>query len=161
MADYWTHLSFEIEFPDETVAAKALAAIEGWAAALRPDWYEDEPAQSEESPAVPESLAQYREDFLGVQMEREGARIWVHDDGGGPNVDMLAAVIQEAFKQFHPTGQVGFEWSNDCTKPRLDAFGGGAMMIWADDVMSVNTCELLAQFEKARSTPPAAPTAEH
>ena len=35
------------------------------------------------------------------------------------------------------------EWSNDCSKPRVDAFGGGAAFITARKIKSINTGEWL------------------
>jgi len=38
---------------------------------------------------------------------------------------------------------VEFEWSNDCSKPRVDAYGGGAVIITARKIKSMSTTEWL------------------
>lgn len=47
--------------------------------------------------------------------------------------------MQEYLRRFHPDGFVTFAWSDSCSKPRLDEFGGGASFITADavELMSV------------------------
>ena len=43
------------------------------------------------------------------------------DDG----VDEVRVFIQHLLQRFDPEGRVTFQWSHDCTKPRLDAYGFG------------------------------------
>jgi hypothetical protein len=38
---------------------------------------------------------------------------------------------------------VTFEWSHDCSKPRVDAYGGGAAIITAKRIKTMSTCEWL------------------
>ena len=41
--------------------------------------------------------------------------------------------------QFDPRGSASLEWSHACSKPRTDAFGGGAAFISARNINSLST----------------------
>jgi hypothetical protein len=58
-------------------------------------------------------------------------------------MDALCAFIQHLLQKFDPRGRVEFEWSHDCSKPRVDAYGGGAAIITAKRIKSMSTCEWL------------------
>lgn len=64
-------------------------------------------------------------------------------------MDAVGAFIRHLFQKFNPRGQVGFAWSDDCTQPRTDAFGGGAAFITAHDIKTFNTTQWLAQQSSA------------
>jgi len=40
---------------------------------------------------------------------------------------------------------VTFEWSHDCSKPRVDAYGGGAAVITAQEIKTMSTAAWLNQ----------------
>jgi len=148
MADYYTHLSFEAEFPTAAIASQALASIETWRDRLFQD-ADEVPANNAAEP-LPEQLQQFDGECLGVEVSVEDNRLWVRDEGGGPHVDLLAAMLQEILRRHHPSGTIEFEWSCDCSKPRLDAFGGGAIAVWSDDMKWSTTARLLEQFREER-----------
>jgi hypothetical protein len=155
MADYFTRISFMVDLPSETLAQQALASIESWRTALYPETIDADAvdavdAVGAEATALPERLRPFVGECLGVEIRAEGHGLWVHDDGGGPHLDLLAACLQEVLAQYHPTGVIEFEWANDCSKPRLDAFGGGAVAIWSDDMKWGQTSRLLEQFRAER-----------
>jgi hypothetical protein len=49
--------------------------------------------------------------------------------------------IQHLLQRFDPASHATLEWSNDCSKPRMDAFGGGAAIITAKKIKSMSTGE--------------------
>lgn len=59
------------------------------------------------------------------------AQLWICDDGGSPNIDAVAALIQRLLPAALP---VGFEWSHDCTQRHTDAYGGGWCLITQDKI---------------------------
>jgi len=67
--------------------------------------------------------------------------VWLHSSDGG--IDAACAFIQHLLGRFTPEGHVTLEWSNDCSKPRVDAFGGGAALITARKIKSITTRECL------------------
>jgi hypothetical protein len=47
-------------------------------------------------------------------------------------------VIQLFLRQFRPEAIVTFRWSESCSKPRLDAYGGGVYAITAENKGALN-----------------------
>lgn len=132
MADYYTHFSFEIPklHKGET------------------EWLKAEIKRRQEiidENDFPLFDAEYSFDPDGT--------LWLHDSEGC-NLDNLALFVQEFIKQFRPKAIFGFEWSNDCSKPRLDAYGGGAVVITASHIYWINTSSWISktikQIEKRR-----------
>jgi hypothetical protein len=64
---------------------------------------------------------------LSIQTEGR-SELWIHDDCSGDPERVIAFVLLCA-EQFDLKGLWGFEYANTCSKPRLDAFGGGAHVI--------------------------------
>ena len=85
---------------------------------------------------------------FGFQIEtgKDSFSAWIHDDMLG-NVDAVADFVQCFLKRFRPNECWGMEWSNSCSKPRTDAYGGGAIFVTAKKVESSLTCQWLADME--------------
>ncbi len=58
----------------------------------------------------------------------EGSSLWIHDDGNG-DVEAVIRFVLRLAEEFDLTGLWGFQYSLTCSRPRLDAFGGGAHAI--------------------------------
>ncbi len=58
-------------------------------------------------------------------------------------IDALCSLIQHLLQKCDPKSHVTFEWSHDCSKPRLDAYGGGAAFITAQEIKTVSTAAWL------------------
>ncbi len=76
----------------------------------------------------------YREDggYPGFQVEVDhehgpGA-LWIHSDEYGEPEHVIRFVLRCA-EALNLQGCWGFTWSQSCSKPRLDSFGGGAHVI--------------------------------
>ncbi|MBA3911837.1 MAG: hypothetical protein C0524_18660 [Rhodobacter sp.] len=111
MADYFTHFSCLL---DVGCPEKALRAIDFFVA-LR-----DEDDKSEEP--------QFHGFDLSVQDGPESGVLWIHDDESG-DVEAVIAFILRLAEELELSGLWGFEHSTTCSRPRLDAFGGGAHVI--------------------------------
>jgi hypothetical protein len=59
---------------------------------------------------------------------QEGPSLWIYSDGYG-QVKGTADFVEAFLGKFRPNECLGFEWANTCDKPRLSAFGGGAVLI--------------------------------
>jgi hypothetical protein len=70
-----------------------------------------------------------------------GWGLWMHSDSGGMNA--VGAFIQHLLQRFDPEGYATLEWSSDCTEPRVDGYGGGASVITAERIKSINTDQWL------------------
>jgi hypothetical protein len=140
MADYYTHFSLILELPDEAAQAYALNLAQQ-AADTR--FGEDPPELPQDFPA---SLVDVLE-IWNFETEAQGSlepgkyAVWLHSCNGG--IDAVCELIRHLLKKFNPTGRVEFEWSNDCSKPRTDAYGGGAAIITAKKIKSMTTGEWL------------------
>ena len=87
----------------------------------------------------------------------DGPGLWLHSTDGG--VDAVCAFIQHLLERFDPAGSVSLEWSNDCSKPRTDAFGGGAALITAKKIKSISTGQWLdRQIVRLPKPPKKGPT---
>jgi hypothetical protein len=132
MADYYTKFSLvlALKHPQHQQYAIELAAQ---AHAYRA---EDQPVPDH----FPAHLAEFLEAWsFETELEQEG--LWLHSEEGG--IDAVCAFIQHLLAQFDPQGNVSFEWSNDCSKPRVDAYGGGAAFITAYEIKTLSTGEWL------------------
>jgi hypothetical protein len=147
MADYFTNFSLVLELPDQSAQEYALKVAKE-AADMR--FGEDPP---ELPPNFPASLVEVLEIWL-FETEAQGSlepgkyEVWLHSSDGG--IDAVCEFIRHLLKKFNPTGRVEFEWSNDCSKPRTDAYGGGAALITARKIKSMTTYEWLRKQTAAR-----------
>jgi hypothetical protein len=91
-------------------------------------------------PDFPESLKDVIEDWtFEVADVPEG--IWFHTDCGG--IDAACAFVQHLLQKFNSPACVTFEWSHDCSHPRFNAFGGGAAIVTATEIKTLNTSDWL------------------
>jgi hypothetical protein len=132
MADYFTRLSLILPLANEAAQHYALEL----AAAARRHCSEDEPLPSD----FPDCLAEVMEDWH-FETEKDGEGIWLHSDYGG--IDAVCALIQHLLRKFDPKGCAKFEWSHDCSKPCVDAFGGGAAVVTASEIKTMSTTQWL------------------
>jgi len=137
MADYFTNFSVVLPLPDEAAQRYALDL----ANEARRAQQGDEPSEK-----LPDSIQEVIEDWQ-FETDAESADgkwgLWLHSEYGG--IDAVCAFIQHLLQKFDPKVRVALEWSNDCSKPRLDAFGGGAAFITATEIKTMNTSAWLRQ----------------
>ncbi|MBL8579737.1 MAG: hypothetical protein KIT25_05495 [Enhydrobacter sp.] len=108
MADYFTHFSCLLDVGTPENAVRAL------------ELYDNTPED--------EDGLRFSEGFnLSIQTEG-GSGLWIRDDCSGDPERVIEFVVLCA-EEFDLKGLWGFEYANTCSKPRLDAFGGGAHVI--------------------------------
>jgi hypothetical protein len=111
MADYFTHFSCLLEVGTPDKAARALGLFQG----LR------EADQDADEPEIA--------DFYIVRQDApEGSSLWIHDDEHG-DVEAVIRFVLRLAEDLDLTGLWGFQYALTCSRPRLDAFGGGAHVI--------------------------------
>ena len=137
MADYYTNLSLQVRLPDEAAQTYALELHEQ-ASRLH---------QGEaDSTGFPAELREFTE-VWSFQTEADRVEdqpgLWIHSQDGG--VDAICAFLQHLLQKFDPEGAVTFEWSNDCSKPRIDAYGGGAAIVTAEEIQTMSTSAWLRE----------------
>ena len=137
MADYFTHFSILFSVPSAEAQSYALQLAE-LAGRVRQD---DEPSDN-----FPKELADVIEDWcFETNADTSGNKpaLWLHSSDGG--IDAVCIFIQHLLQRFDPQGRVTFEWSHDCSKPRTDAYGGGAAIVTATEIKTMSTSEWLNQ----------------
>ena len=110
MADYFTHFSCLLDVGTPQNAARAL------------DLYNalSEEGASEEPPS---------DGFdLSIQPEHGGTTLWLRDDVTG-DPERLIQFVKRCAGEFGLTGRWGFQYANTCSRPRVNAFGGGAHLL--------------------------------
>ncbi|MBM4224647.1 MAG: hypothetical protein FJ167_07615 [Gammaproteobacteria bacterium] len=135
MADYFTNFSLQVRLPDEAAQAYALElhrqGIQLW--------------QGDEVPAdYPAELREHHEDWcfeVEADVVENQPGIWLHSSNGG--IDAVCAFLQHLLQRFKLKEAVTFEWSHDCSKPRTDAYGGGAAVITANEIKTMSTSHWL------------------
>ena len=145
MADYFTNFSLIVPLPTEAAEKYALH-LAGQASSVH------------QGDAMPDDFpAELRDILEDWQFEFEsshpstGSGLWLHSNSGG--IDAVCAFIQHLLERFDPAGHVALEWSNDCSKPRVDAFGGGAAIITATRIKTISTSQWLHRHTAKLQTP--------
>lgn len=112
MADYFTHFScvLDVGSPDKATAALELL---------------DRLHLEEEDADDPE----YSGFALSLQDGPGSSVLWFHDDDGQCDTDGIIRFVLRLAEELDLTGLWGFEVAYTCSRPRLDAFGGGAHVI--------------------------------
>ena len=111
MADYFTHFSCLLDVGTPDKAVRALALFQSLRAA---DQDADDP------------------EVVGFTVARqdapEGSSLWIHDDEHG-DVEAVIRFVLRLAEELELTGLWGFQYALTCSRPRLDALGGGAHVI--------------------------------
>ena len=110
MADYFTHFSCLLEVGTPENAARALDLYN----ALSDD-------NAAEDPPSDEFL-------LSIQPEHGGSHLWMRDDGTG-DPEHVIQFVKRCANEFGLTGLWGFQYATTASRPRVNAFGGGAHVL--------------------------------
>jgi hypothetical protein len=110
MADFFSHFSCVLDVGTPENAARALdlyrAFMEDAAREdVPPDWF-----------------------LLSIQPEHGATQLWMrHEVTGDPQ--QLIIFVQRCAEAFDLAGRWGFQWANTYSRPRVNAFGGGAHVL--------------------------------
>lgn len=160
MADYWTQGSFAFRC---TQSERALLS-EAFAAAqqLASETEAGEPSAALLDAFPPtesgECWSGFRAVFPDPDFPHFGASFIPQDAPDDPaqakvtifgdldfQPEPIAAVIQRCCPATLAAAPIGFEWSDSCSRPRVDAFGGGWCAIHADRIEFESTGERLSR----------------
>ena len=135
MSNYFTNFSLLVPLPDAAALTYALNIAQQASRLNQGD---------EAEPGFPAELQASTEDWcfevVGDVLNNQ-PRLWLHSDSGG--IDAVCDFIQHLLQKFALPEVVTFEWSHDCSKPRIDAYGGGAAIITAKKIKTMSTCQWL------------------
>jgi hypothetical protein len=110
MADYFTHFSCLLDVGAADNAPAALAIHAQMAIDLEAD---DDIAIG----------------FVAAVSSNEPSSLWLADDAGYGEPEHVIAFALRCAEAFDLKGRWGFCWALTCSRPRLDAFGGGAQVL--------------------------------
>jgi len=134
MANYFTHFSFIVPLTSKDQQAYALNLHQQMIAIQ----------QGGEVPeGFPPGLIDVCEDCFYEVAPRSRSEIWLQSMDGG--VDAACAFVQHLLARFQPDNCVTFQWSHDCSEPRVGAYGGGAAIITAREIKTFNTADWLRE----------------
>ncbi len=136
MADYFTNLSLLVPLPNKAAQQYALALADKAGSAVM----QDDPLLDDFPADLRDVIEDWRFETQASSSPNDWS-LWLYSQDGG--VDAVCAFIQHLLQKFDPQGYVTFEWSNDCSKPRVDAYGGGAALVTAQKIKTINTGEWL------------------
>lgn len=146
MADYYTKFSYVLCLPTAEAVSHALdldrqANDAGGEAEGLPAGF---PAE------LKESVVDCGWSFNLAEQPHEGRpALWFcAGEGGGLNAAL--AFTQHLLAKFDPQGYAAIEWGHDCSKPRCDAFGGGAAIVTAKGIKHHHTGDWLAAHRPKR-----------
>jgi len=134
MADYFTNFSVVLPLTKEQ-QEYAVNLVKQLAAHLQ----DDEPLPS----TFPDLFRDETEPWQ-FEVEAEADGLWLHSQYGGQ--DAACEFIQHLLQKFEFAPAVAFEWSHDCSKPRTDAYGGGAAFITQTEIETFSTSEWLQKM---------------
>jgi hypothetical protein len=143
MADYYTEFSFAIPLTSDEQTAWAAEAI-AWLAEPEDREPPEDSDLTRELMSVPDDVGEYVSfraevdaDYTTWDMETRKPVpcpiIWVHSDESG-NPEEAGRFAQAFLRKFDPDGYIGFTYGDTCSKPRIDAFAGGAVFVTAHEV---------------------------
>jgi len=135
MADYFTNFSLVVALKNAEEQQYALDLATKASEGRFPQNEEDAPTD------IPKGLEDVLEEWSFETEKEYNNSIWLHSQYGG--IDAVCAFIQHLLQKFNSQDHIEFEWSNDCTKPRLDAYGGGAAIVTAREIKTMNTSQWL------------------
>jgi len=110
MADFFTHFSCVLDVGTPENAARALDLYNG---IMNANAAEDPPSDAF---------------LLSIHAEHGGTQLWIRDDVTGDPQAVIDFVLRCA-EEFGLTGRWGFQWANTCSRPCVNAFGGGAHVL--------------------------------
>jgi len=124
MADYYTNISLMVDDLSQD----------------EEDWLQEYISTHEENPD--EEIG-----YLGFSYDFQDKGLWIYFDTSG-SIDSVADMLQEFLSVFRPTDIITFCWSDSCSKPRLDAYSGGAVAVSSKKWIAENTYTTAEKLEK-------------
>ena len=136
MADNYTQFSVMLPFPDDK--QKVTAFTNAW---------EDEAEVVQNDPELSDG---WWESYGGFEYQwRVPEGVWVHDEDGNGNVEAAANFIQRYLKDIDIKEAVYMSWANTCSKPRINEFDGGGVVITPEEQFWVCSADAINMATEA------------
>lgn len=148
MTDYYTEASFLLDLKTEENMNRAWAILEEIGTFSEHSGDEKFKWSSDHMADLAVGLDLETHEHLYVDIEPHGStKLWLHHDEN-IEIGQAASLIQYLMIQLD-LDPMGFEWSNNCSKARLDSFSGGACFITKENVEFMNTWNWIDEQAKA------------
>jgi hypothetical protein len=131
MADYYTQTSFMLPLLDEMEESQL------------EEWCEKHRKRSEET----QDKGEWHDEYGRILFDYlKGEGVWVRDDESA-NLSAAEYLARDYLKHFNLDGGVYIPFSEGCSKPRLDGYGGGAMLVTAEKTETVYSYDAIRHAE--------------
>ena len=144
MADYYTKICLALnwpELPQKHLMAlnRAVEYFQDGGDLVEIQHFDVDPELALDAEDLEAAQSAARLGTTGCRIEAKHGEFVIQDDDGSASIEPLAAIIQRTIIRHLPEEIVVVQWSNDASKPVTDAYGGGAVVITADDQEFMNT----------------------
>jgi hypothetical protein len=134
MSNNYTQFSFQIVVTKEQ--AEWLSAVHALCSDLQ-EAVDGEPPRPPSDPRFASAYTLIEQCIAGdlsasVEIDAGEGAAWFHADDCG-DVEYTADLLAAMLAAFDSDAILSFTWANTCSKPRLDEFDGGAVVITKDD----------------------------
>ena len=102
-------------------------------------------ADYEDSPGEPAFCYEFGAD----EDDDVGRYLWLYSEDHA-DLDQVALLVQKFLRTFRPADVWTFTYATTCSKPRCGAFGGGAGIVMADNIMW-HDAELIADAARRQA----------
>ena len=89
----------------------------------------------------------FEDEYLGFHLSIESRTAYIYTDDGEGNTDHALELTQEFLNKFRPKDSVIIETAIHCSKPRTGEFGGSAVLVEANRVVSFDPCQMAKVFQ--------------
>lgn len=149
MADYYTSCSFVVAVPRE--AAEYAWRIndilsEGGGPVSGDNPYPPDTAEFAAFEIKRDEGADYFGSGCEFSIEEDGS-LWVHSEESA-EIGLVAEIMQKTMKRFNIDGTITIQWAATCSKPRIDAYGGGVVVVNKDTTESWNSFDAAVELER-------------
>lgn len=109
----------------------------------------DEELTGETDPATKKWARDWTKNYesLGFDTELQDEGLWIYTEESG-NVDAVADFVRMFLREFHPDKFWKMTWACTCSRPKIDEFDGGALMVTADTISFMNATKWFRQMKK-------------
>ena len=76
---------------------------------------------------------------LSIEAEEGQEYLWVHSDEGIPTLSSLVSLLRIFYLKFDIDVPFAMQWAEICDRPRLDEFGGGAVVVSKNNAKWMST----------------------
>ena len=128
MADYYTQFSVLLPHAKDDEDGKKAA-----------EWFEETRFQT-----TGEDSIEYQ-DLVNMEMVSSDCKVWLYGDDDASDLEAAIELIQKYLTDLGIEGGVFMSWGSWCSKPRVNEAMGGAFIITKDDLLQVNSYDLLQE----------------